>query len=135
MSERKHKGGVYINNPKLHEVKESIFNAGLAKLERIHKIKISMIQAATMNDFGVVVQLMKRYRMELHERMNAEQKSRCNFLQNRAGAALTNYQKKGATKELLESTLQEYEQYLNELEFAFGMSLPNKPDEFGGVMA
>ena len=73
--------------------------------------------------------------MELHERMDDGEKGEANNLQNTMIAAMGNYSKRATSKEVLERSIERFEQRLNELEYKYGMSLPNKPDEFGGMKA
>lgn len=88
-----------------------------------------------MQDFKNISTLLRKFRMELHDRMNVEEIEKCKKLQNKMRAALNNYQKRGATIELLEDVIEEYEQHLVELEAKYGMGLPNKADPYGGIAA
>lgn len=114
------------------EPKEAIFNAGIAKLRRIDYLKQKLHYARENGDFNGMFNSLVSIRMEIHERMNDEERKKAQQLQNKCASLLYILQNKkygSVTDGSVSNSFLELEKFLNECEYKYGMSLPNK----GGV--
>lgn len=104
------------------------FNSGLAKLERIHRLKQIIHYSRLQNDWESFYFSLCGIRAELNERMeNKEMKLSDDH--ERKILTVLEYNKKNKAKRFIELFL--YERYLNFIEFKNGMSMVDKDDDEG----
>lgn len=105
--------------------KESLFNAGLAQLERIHNIKVTLHLCRASHDWTTFVDMLCSFRNELNPRMTKDQQEKAEEMEKKC---LAQQQEYIWQKRILRAPLIEYERYLTTLEASFGMLMPDKPD-------
>lgn len=108
---------------------KSLFNAGIAKLMRIDYIKKNCHSCRVVDDEPHRRRWLGSYRAELNERLNDEERKRCSNYEKKLDVIL--YLGKGSIKfdtNMLDYLLDEYELYLNDLEYKYGFSMPDAED-------
>ena len=111
---------------------KSLFNAGVAKLMRIDNIKKQCHSCRVIDDEPSRRRWLGAYRCELNERLNEKERENCNGWESKIDAILGFGQ--GAIKfdtNILDTTLDKYELYLSDLEYKYGMSMPDEDDDEG----
>lgn len=108
------------------ERRESRFNAGVAKLERLDKYKINLHLARMEVDPLAMLHCLQSIKNEIYERMTPSERADCARLQ----ATCSNIIKAGRRSKHLDafSELEKYELFLLDIEFKYGYSMPNKND-------
>lgn len=105
------------------------FNAGLAKLERIDKLRQACHDSRILHKHQQWYDCLVSYYVELHERMDEEDKKKASeFITNIKKSA--EEQKKDSYTELLK-----YELWLTERENKFGFSMPDKKESIDATDA
>lgn len=111
---------------------KSLFNAGVAKLMRIDNIKKQCHQCRVIDDEPSRRRWLGAYRSELNERLNDEEKTKCNEWEKKIDAILS--YGNGAIKfdtNMLDYMLADYELLLGDLEYKYGFSMPDEDDDEG----
>lgn len=106
---------------------QALFNAGLAKLERIHKLKVVAHHARLHNDWEAFYFSLCGVHSEIYERMNKQEKAMADKMQKSIITECLEYNKKNKAKRFYQ--IFEYEALLNYIESKYGMSMPDKPDQ------
>jgi len=111
---------------------KSLFNAGVTKLMRIDNIKKNCHNCRVLDDEPSRRRWLGAYRSELNERLNKEEKDKCNKYEKMIDAILSFG--KGAIKfdtNMLDYMLDDYELYLCDMEYKYGFSMPDEDDDEG----
>lgn len=111
------------------ETKESLFNAGIAKLERIDNLKKQYHIAMILEkDFSKALNCLEQIWEELSERLTDDEAAKVKdrhaqtlLCVGSGRAGMDNNQKR--------SRLREFSFLLNKIEYKYGLSMPNKPSE------
>lgn len=108
---------------------KSLFNAGVAKLMRIDNIKKQCHRSRVIDDERSRRRWLGAYRSELNERFNTAEKGECDSWEKKIDAMLGFTQSfiKFETN-LLDYALDNYELYLCDLEYKYGLSMPDAED-------
>lgn len=109
--------------------KESLFNAGLAKLERIHEQKRIMYMARIHHEWPIFADCLTNIRTELNERMDTTEREIGNKHEKEINEVITDYKRRKKNKILVDinvKPLKAYERFLCDLEYKYGMSMPDK---------
>jgi len=113
--------------------KESLFNAGIAKLERIDSQRRIVNQARLENNWQILSSALINIRNEVHDRMNPDEKDKADDMETAMRTEVISYRQKkskGIRNMVINSKLMDgYNRYLSDLEMKYGLSLPNKPNE------
>jgi len=117
--------------------REAMFNAGIAKLQRIDTLKKIAIEARLSRELQTWYEVLKCIRAEIWERLNQSEKDEM-LNDNEMDALLFSWQseikkisnplvKNKNISNILYRKLDERDRRIGELEFKYGLSLPNKP--------
>lgn len=111
---------------------KTLFNAGVAKLMRIDNIKKNCHNCRVTDDEPSRRRWLGAYRSEINERLNDDEKKGCKEYEKKIDGLL-NMNPNFATFDMniLDQTLDEYELYLNDLEYKYGFSMPDQDDDEG----
>lgn len=127
---------------KEEDSQQALFNSGIAKLERIHKIRLSIVKARYLEDYSAWSNLLHSFRSEVNERLSQEERSKANKYQASIKNLLyicSRHQKLCRTNQqplgLLVNSLEEFELFLGDLEYKYGLSLPDKKAAGAGALA
>lgn len=99
------------------------FNAGIAKLKRIDKLKALMHYSRQSDDFKTWMNCLEGWREEMSERMDDTEDKECDRHEKKIKSTLS---LKYDDPKI--AALKKYGIYLSKLEYRFGMSLPDKED-------
>jgi len=105
---------------------ESLFNAGISKLDRINYLKMGIVDSKLKGDFNRRSELLSSLFTEIYERLSEKEREQC-FIYEKQMRYVTN--KMSSTVRFdrtLLAIFDTFERYLVTLEFSYGMSLPNK---------
>ena len=120
-----------INPP---ENKDSIFNAGISKLERIHNIKLQLIEFKKLKDYSSITELLTSFYTEMYERLTPEEIATCDKFEQNV-KFITNYIMSGRRMDnKCLKKFNKFERYLSSLEYRYKMSLPNKAKDTDSVL-
>ncbi len=120
---------------KLNETKEALFNAGLAKLERIDLQRRMMQSARIYHNWEVFSDCLYNIRTEINERMDDDERKKADNYEKDMKVEMDKYKDKRVRKvknvQINITPLIGYERYLGDLEYKFKMSLPDKGEDEG----
>lgn len=105
---------------------QSMFNAGMAKLQRIHEQRRILQYARLYKDYDVFANAMFNIRSEINERLDTEERKEGDIFESQIRGDLYKYNYHKHKLPLLPFI--NYERWLSDKEFKYGMSLPSKED-------
>ena len=108
------------------ETKESLFNAGIAKLKRIDKVKMAMHEARSSNNFVSWFNCLCSWREEMCERFDDAELAKSKLMEKNIEVFLGT-QHTGIVK----GYLNDYAIDLSRLEYKYKYSMPDKEDDEG----
>lgn len=102
---------------------KSLFNAGIAKLMRIDKLKLRIHEARIKKDYSTWLDCLSGWREEMSERMSLDQEKECNKFE-------TNIEMASDSKsiDVLKKSLNKYGIFLSKIEYKIGFSMPDMED-------
>ena len=106
------------------ETDKSIFNAGLAKIERIHLIRKSMIKFIAMDDLENWEDMCEAWRNEIDYKFNATDRETANDYETKIDYSIR------IKNPLTRKQIKDYTRWLGKKEFEFGLGMPDKEDEW-----
>jgi len=121
------------------------FNAGIAKLERMNKLRIGCHEARMRKQYTLWLDCLTGWRSEMNDKLEKEQQGVCNSYENLIQLSITPVQAPnqhpfsqfGKVKPnyyTVTFLLNQYELYLGELENKYGYGMPLK-DGVGDLIA
>jgi len=116
------------------ESKDSIFNAGISKLERIDKIKRGITNAKITNDFGAIKELLTSFYTEMYERLDDEEIKACQVHEHNIQFVDNLIMQRSKMSNDCLNVFNNFERYLSRLEYKYKMSLPNKAKDSDSVI-
>lgn len=112
--------------PTSGEENQSLFNAGVAKLKRIDKLRIKIHDSRSELDYNNWFSALLGIREELCERMTPEEETECDKTELNIQKVLD------SNLQLLKNNmLNKYGRYLSKIEYKYGYSMPDKEDDEG----
>ena len=107
---------------------KALFNSGLAKLERIHKIRMAMFQFRVMDDYNNWADCLMSWRDEIdYGDMNKEETEVCDKNETTMENLLDQNQ---IGNPQLRRTLKVYTRMLSRIEARLGLGMPKENNEF-----
>lgn len=120
---------VFVKESQIEQGEQNIngakFNAGIAQLERINKIKIAMGHSKVSNDFVSWHKMLNMLLDELWQFCSKTERAEIEILENSARMALYNNPGVNVDIWLKSDTLHKYERYLIDIEARYGLSMPS----------
>lgn len=116
------------------ENKESLFNAGIAKLQRIDNLKKMMHMARIYHNWRIFSDCLTNIRSELNERMDKESRKEGDNYESEVQIIIDKYKRDQHKKTNIVidlTSLKKYERFLGDLEYKYKMSMPDKDDDEG----
>jgi hypothetical protein len=103
---------------------KALFNSGLAKLERIHKIRMSMYNFRVMDDYNNYADSLMSWRDELdYGDMNKEEIEQCDKAERMIEGLLN---RNDLSNPQLKICLKEYTRLINRIEARLGLGMPKQ---------
>lgn len=116
---------------------ESLFNSGIAKLERIHILRIYMHEARLSGNWNNWNESMKCIRSEVNERLDLDELELADNFEKNINMELEAYNlatSKGAKpKYSTYKLLSDYCLFLAKIEYKYGYSMPDKPTDNNAI--
>lgn len=114
----------------------SEFNAGIAKLIRIGRIKDELRFARIYEEHRMTATLLNVFYTELYERITEEERKKCDGLEREMRSSLAAYEIGMVVDGLrpIEVVFHDFERYLSSLEYKYGLSLKNKDSLHGSSL-
>jgi len=104
----------------MEDSEKSLFNSGLAKLERIHKIRIKLFEFRIMDDWENVADSLVCWRNEMDYGMLPEEQHQADNLEPRIDALIASPDRSN----ILKKRITEYERLLGRIEDRLGLGMP-----------
>jgi len=110
---------------------QSLFNSGIAKLERIDVQKRIIHAARLQHSWEAYADALCNIRNEINERLEADELTEADQKENEVMEEIKSYnmqKTRGKTVTINVKVLTDYDRFLSSKEYKYGMSLPNKED-------
>lgn len=110
---------------------QTLFNAGLAKLQRIHVLRGICHQSRIMHDWDSWRSALHSWRAEINEKLDSQERKKANYFRYATDQCLNKCLINEAHRWTQGDydTLYDYELFLCDMESKYGFSMPSKaPD-------